>query len=594
MGGLLLAPVLIGQPLVISELMYQPPGGSPFAEAEFIELHNPGTLSIPLGGAFFSGVGFTFPAGAVLAPGARAVLVRNRTLFQSRYGVVPGLVAGNFTGALNNSGETVSLTSAGGVVLAEVRFGTDGGWPTRPAGQGGSLELVDFLGPQNNSTNWRASSEYFGTPGNAGSGPLNRIVVNELLAHTDPPLEDAVEFFNRTGSPIDISGWYLSNSTSDPTRFRVPSGTVVPARGFRVVYEYQFNPVFPAAGQTAFTFGAARGDTVTLLSVDASGNPLRWEDVQTFPASPNGYSFGRYPDGEGPFFLLNRLSLGTGIVNVDPPEFLPFFRQGQGAANGPHSIGPVVFGRIRYSASSDGIEFVELVNATDIEMPLFDPLYPTNTWAIEGGISFQFPEPETLPPNGRIVVSGSTNFAALRTLLSLPGTVPIVGPYTGQLASEGETLRLVRPDPPQLPPRPDAGFVPYYVVEQVDYAPTAPWPVLDVPASQLIRRRSLTRAGYDPSNWEAAPVQSETPVALLQVVGLEGGNLRLRLTGAPGGQFTLETVALTGDRTVTRIATVASGSLVAPPGTVDSQGRITRTVDVPFAGVTGLIRLRVE
>ena len=84
------------------------------------------------------------------------------------------------------------------------------------------------------ASNWRSSTEYLGSPGVAGVGPLRRIVINELLAHTDPPLEDAIELHNLTEQPIDIGGWYLSSQRANPTRFRIPKPWVVPAKGYTV------------------------------------------------------------------------------------------------------------------------------------------------------------------------------------------------------------------------------------------------------------------------------------------------------------------------------------------------------------------------
>lgn len=580
------------QTVVISEILYEPPGGTAFAEAEFVELLNPSTVAINLtGAAFTAGIGFTFPAGFTLAPGARAVLGRNPTLLASRYGTIPGLVSGNYTGALNNSGETLTLSSADGSVLASVNYRSGSGWPDRPAGQGGSLELVDPLGSQGSASNWRASAEYLGSPGTAGSGPLNRVVVNELLSHTDPPLEDAVELYNRTGTAIDIGGWYLSNSRSNPTKYRIPVGTVIPANGFRVIYEHQFNPAVPEAGRTAFTFSAAYDDLVVLLSADAAGNPVRWEEDQGFPASPNGVSFGRYPDGEGPFQLMSRMTLGTGISNTDPEDWLFFFRQGLGATNAPHALGPVVIQRLRYSAPSDGIEFVELKNISEIEVPLFDPSYVTNTWGLAGGVDFRFPEGITLAPGGSVYVANTNDFNAVRTLLGLAASVPVVGPYTGQLSSEGEKLRLLRPDNPQMPPRDDAGFVPYFVAEEIDYSAAAPWPVLSSPTSQLIRRRSASVAGYDPANWEAAPVAATPSTVAVSVVSWINGVLRLRLIGSAGAAYRVDSVALQGASGVTVLSTAASGVFSSATDTVLPDGTVTRTVDVAASGSGALFRV---
>jgi hypothetical protein len=43
--------VSLAQSVVISEILYQPPGGSDFAEAEFVELLNAGSTPTQLGGA---------------------------------------------------------------------------------------------------------------------------------------------------------------------------------------------------------------------------------------------------------------------------------------------------------------------------------------------------------------------------------------------------------------------------------------------------------------------------------------------------------------------------------------------------------------
>ena len=65
--------------------------------------------------------------------------------------------------------------------------------------------------------------------------------MNEVLTHTDPPLEDAIELFNPTGAAADIGGWFLSNSKDNFKKFRIPDGVMVPAMSYAVFYETQFN-----------------------------------------------------------------------------------------------------------------------------------------------------------------------------------------------------------------------------------------------------------------------------------------------------------------------------------------------------------------
>jgi hypothetical protein len=82
--------------------------------------------------------------------------------------------------------------------------------------------------------------------------------------------------------------------------------------------------------------------------------------------------------------------------------------------------------------------------------------------------------------------------------------VPLFGPYSGALASEGEEIELLKPDPPQLPPHPDAGFVPYVLVERVHYLPGAPWPTNGIGLGASLQRTFARNFGNEPLNWFTA------------------------------------------------------------------------------------------
>src|SRR5206468_6782707 len=97
--------------LSLTEIMYHPPasGTTNGDEFEFIELQNAGTNSLNLSGlAFTSGIDFTFTNRTVLAPGQFFVIARNAAAFAAKY---PGAHAnGAYTGKLDNSGETLTLS----------------------------------------------------------------------------------------------------------------------------------------------------------------------------------------------------------------------------------------------------------------------------------------------------------------------------------------------------------------------------------------------------------------------------------------------------------------------------------------------------
>jgi hypothetical protein len=148
--------------LAITEIMYNPPGGSGY---EFIELQNIGEAELSLASLQFdAGIDFIFPPGATpLAPGEAIVLVRNPAAFTERY---PGLnIGGVYRGKLSNEGEKISIKDAAGRRLISIEYDDENGWPFSPDGRGDSLVLIDPAGDANNPKSWRASANRNGSPG---------------------------------------------------------------------------------------------------------------------------------------------------------------------------------------------------------------------------------------------------------------------------------------------------------------------------------------------------------------------------------------------------------------------------------------------
>ncbi len=92
--------------LRISEIMFNALGGQDF---EYVELTNLGGIALQLQNVkFVEGITFTFTAPTTLNAGESIVVVKNLTKFRSRYGNTP-VVAGTYTGNLDNSGEPVAI-----------------------------------------------------------------------------------------------------------------------------------------------------------------------------------------------------------------------------------------------------------------------------------------------------------------------------------------------------------------------------------------------------------------------------------------------------------------------------------------------------
>ena len=564
----------------VGELNYR---DSEDADLEFLELVNPGTTGVSLTGAqFTAGIVYTFTTATTLAPGERIVLVRDPSKFTQRYGTSGiRLAPGAYTGRLADEGDTVTLVTGGGVELFSFTYSPGGSWPSRPDGLGSTLECIDPNGDLDDPDTWRASSEWQGSPGRAGAGPQRIVAINEILTHTDPPFEDAIELYNLTDKAVDISGWYLSNKRANPRKFRIPNGTVLPAKGYRVFYEWAgtgnrsgFNPT-GTGDAPDFTFSSANGDEGVLMSADSSGNLRFWMDTVSFEASANGIPFGRYPNGTGKFTTLQQQSLGTEVSMGFPVEYLGLFRTGTGAPNAGPLVGPLVFQRIQYHPPLGIDEFVELRNLSSLTVPLFDPLYPTNTWRFRDGINFDLPTGLLLEPNARLILA-PIDPALFRTRYSIPPSTLVVGPFTNALNNAGERLALYRPDPPQLPPHPDAGFVPYILVEEVDYSPKAPWPTEPDGTGPALRRRIPVGFADDPSSWEADTTAPAT-APVIQIVDTPTGP-RIRFTTTPGQGYRLERQA-------------ALGMAWTDAGAIPNTGP---TAEVVVGATPGFLRVRVQ
>lgn len=480
--------------LHVTEIMYNPPslGAVDGGEFEFLELKNTGPSAIDLGGCSFTGVSHRITNGTVLAPGGFLILARNATNFSARY---PGVtVHGVFDGSLNNSGERIVFLRPGNSnEVLSVRFGNRAPWPLAADGHGFSLVPRDPSGPPfpEDSAKWRASAVPGGSPGANDPEPaVPRIVISEILSRSAHLTGDRIELHNPTTTPVDISGWWLSNDGAQPRKFRLPDGSVIPAEGYLNVDEMQFgNPT----SATAFGLDAGGEEIYLCSGTAASANLTGWSHTASFQRTALGNSVGLVATSDG--------------IEHWPELVANSF----GASNPAPRIGPAVISEVHYSSAIGGDRFVEIQNTGAVPLPLFDPAAPTNTWRL-GGVDFEFPANVMLSPGG-VALIVATNPATFRARYDVPQDVPVFGPFSGRLQSSGERLQLQRPDVP------DTNGVGYIIVDAVRYNERAPWPLAGSGSS--LQRRNPVAFGSEPLNWIAAPATpgrvlvEEPPVVII-------------------------------------------------------------------------------
>ncbi|MCW5551062.1 MAG: lamin tail domain-containing protein [Verrucomicrobiae bacterium] len=344
------------------------------------------------------------------------------------------------------------------------------------------------------------------TPGASNFQMLTNITISEVLTHTDLPFEDAIELQNLTAASVDISHWWLSDSGSQPQKYRIPAGTVIAAHGFKVFYHVQFG-----AGETGFALNSSEGDEVYLSAGNSAGNLTGKQMFVRFGALKNRVSAGRHATSTGVDFVpLSQLSFG-----VANPATVVQFRQGAGLTNAAPRIGPIVINEIMFFPPDVGgqpntdEEFIELHNPGAVAAFLYDQLFPTNTWRLRDGVTFDFPPQLSIPTGGFLLlvsfdpVASPAKLTAFRTAYNVPANVPVLGPYTGKLSDTGEALEVLEPDTPQGPLSPNPGFVPYMQTERIKYASAAPWPTNAAGSGRSLQRRVSLAYGNEPLNWVA-------------------------------------------------------------------------------------------
>ncbi len=494
-------------PLRITEILYhpaEPPAGNTndADNFEYLEFKNISAAPLNLNGfRLTNGVTFTFP-NLILPADGTCVAVADVALFQSRYGTGP-LIAGQYTNRLDNAGERLVLVGPRGEPIHDFEY--DDAWYPATDGGGFSLVIVDANATNTSwglKSSWRPSGALNGSPGaNEGSAPnLAPILVTEALTHTDLPQVDGVELYNPTGTNVDLGGWFLTDAFGTPKKYRIPNGTII-GPGARLVF---YEDTSFGTGPSGFLISAL-GDDIWLFSGDANTNLTGYAHGFSFGAQQNGATFGRHVDSLGREHFVTEKASSLGSTNLGP------------------LIGPVVISEFSYHPPDipfgfqlfDNVreEFVQLSNLSGQPVPLFDPLAPTNTWQLDGGVHFTFPTNFTLAASQSVIIVGfnpateTAALAAFRTNYPASTNATLLGPWDGKLNNDEDTIRLERPDPPNLD-----GFVPYLLVERVRYQDRAPWPTNVDGTTLTLHRTPPNSFADDPASWVAAAATPGVPV----------------------------------------------------------------------------------
>ncbi len=392
--------------LIFSEIMYHPKESvGNTNRLEYIEIYNADSIFEELGGSTLSGgIRYTFPPGFRLAAGEFVVVAANPAAIRSVYGITN--VVGPFEGNLSGSGDTIRFSDEQGATKLEMTYSAQSPWPIAADGAGHSLTLTRPSYGEQDPRAWGISDRIGGSPGGRDlitTTAPNTVVINEFLAHTDDPDLDFIELYNRSTAAVDISGWFLSDTTRS-NLFTIPTGTVLNGRAFMSWNQDQLGFRLNAAGERLYL---------------VSSNGLSVLDAIEFGGQENGIASGRSPDGSD---TIRRLSTPT-------PKL----------ANAAWKVENIVINELMYDplTGMEEDEYLELYNRGTTSVNL-------SGWRLREGIEFDFPSGTILPSGGYLVVAKDKE----RMLKNYPQLTAAntVGDFSGKLNNSTDRLVLSKPD----------------------------------------------------------------------------------------------------------------------------------------------------
>lgn len=131
---------------------------------------------------------------------------------------------------------------------------------------------------------------------------FGRLVINEIMPANNATAtdefgeyDDWVEIYNSTDAPINLNGYFLSDSHGNRTKFVFPDVTIE-ANGYLIVWcDGQ-----PAQGPLHTSYKlSSTGEEVGIYNPDSTTM-----DYVKYGDTPSNIGIGRYPNGTGPFHVL--------------------------------------------------------------------------------------------------------------------------------------------------------------------------------------------------------------------------------------------------------------------------------------------------
>jgi gliding motility-associated-like protein len=146
--------------------------------------------------------------------------------------------------------------------------------------------------------------------------------------------EDWVELLNTTGSPIDLTGWYLSDRATNLAKWQIPSGSI-PANGYKMVFCSKRNTVNGNQYHPNFNLSQTDGEWIILTNPSL----VVVDSLKIKFLTKSDHSIGRSSNGAPTFSLFTTPT--PNAANANPVAFYtpkPVFSLPPGFYNGNQTV----------------------------------------------------------------------------------------------------------------------------------------------------------------------------------------------------------------------------------------------------------------
>ncbi|MBQ1771551.1 MAG: lamin tail domain-containing protein, partial [Clostridia bacterium] len=283
--------------VTISEVMMSNSGTVPDETGNFpdwIELHNTTGDTIEVGGFGLSDdklgtVKWTIPMGTRIEPNGYLIIYCSGD--PSR-----GPMHASFK---LSSSDVVTLSTEAGTIVEQIQLKPVASGKTFARNGSGEFEEMN---PSPGQSNDSAGQQKFLETISAVSNENVGVFINEFMASNastimgpDGTYCDWIELYNVTNQPVDLSGYGISDTASQPLKYVFPHGTTIPAQGVLLIYCTGKEGTDPVTIEVPFGLRSYKEEVVLATPQGKILDSVSYEKQET------DVSTMRSPDGTGPW-----------------------------------------------------------------------------------------------------------------------------------------------------------------------------------------------------------------------------------------------------------------------------------------------------